>query len=260
MLGAQPPAWVGLLIAPPLILLVLYTRGLWPFAKLRQRRAEAAATVEPGSPAALWQPIAALTLFPALVFGLVAALLWEHALSPIQGTFPLDASSVDVAGRPGDHVRFKLEGESVTRHWAASSGLDVEIGGERVPAVEPKERNWDDSIVVSGGAEDTFRILVDFEVPETVAAGGSTEGTLVGGVSYPSVSGGGFVNAGRDLEIPIELSTSEAAVAEARGGVMFGAAVLVTAIASLFLIGFPVALARITLRARRRSRGDPPVG
>jgi hypothetical protein len=164
-------------------------------------------------------------------------------------SFDINASSIALTGLPGKTVAFRLTGASVGGKWASSTGLSLNLSGDRPGftktfAIAPaKHRNWGNriSVCVPSCGDGGYTIYAQFALPGYLGKSPdrTLSGTLSGELYYPRESGdASFKNVDARLRIPVTLTLGGSGLHRKLAISFFG--ILVT----LLVMGFTAAAAR----------------
>jgi hypothetical protein len=127
----------------------------------------------------------------------------------------------------GETVTLGLQVEhGIDRHWASNQGLTLTLDGVSTPlqVVEPKEKDWDDTINTNRSLENmTFIVKGQLTIPSSI--GGPEQrtlsGMLNGSIDYPA-GGHFFENRTVDIYIPVQIQLEpQAKILRSDGRIFF---------------------------------------
>lgn len=97
--------------------------------------------------------VVAAFMVPALIFALLfAGTGWERARDAVPRTSLPDQPRLKLIGARGDEVRFMINGSVLGKaRWRSSTGVTLELEGERIQVVKPRKKDWGDAITVGNG-------------------------------------------------------------------------------------------------------------
>jgi hypothetical protein len=129
-----------------------------------------------------------------------------NIFSPTAPRIDISQDTLRLRGASGDQLEFAVTGTSLLGHWASSTGLDVDIPGQRVVLAPPTEKTWTNSISYTQHSHHDLAFPGSIVVPSLNEVESRTiTGTILGNLEFPDWTDEGFVNKVVELNISIVL-------------------------------------------------------